>query len=62
MSRKSVVNVENAHNIPRLETVHSLAHGLGVPLSELIEPLCARHGGQVAHTRHPLAHEAGRER
>lgn len=43
VSRKSVINTENAHNVPTLATLHALAHGLGIPLSDLIEPLCVRH-------------------
>lgn len=43
VSRKSVINVENAHNVPLLPTLHGLAHGLGVPLADLVVPLCTRH-------------------
>lgn len=43
MSRKSVINAENGHHRPTLDTLHGLAHGLKVPLSELVLPLCARH-------------------
>lgn len=43
VSRKSVINTEGAHNRPTLATLHGLAHGLGVPLSDLVVPLCERH-------------------
>ena len=43
LSRKSVVNVEQAHKAPDIATLHALAHGLGVPLAALVTPLCADH-------------------
>ncbi len=43
VSRKSVVNVEQAHKVPDLRTLHGLAHGLGVPLSDLVRALCEDH-------------------
>lgn len=46
VSRKSVINTEGAHNVPTLAMLHGLAHGLGVPLSDLVVTLCARHSGQ----------------
>ena len=44
VSRKSVINVEAGRHIVRVPTIHSLAHSLGVPLSDLISALCADHG------------------
>lgn len=46
VSRKSVVNVEQAHKAPDVRVLHGLAHGLGVPLPDLIRALCADHDGQ----------------
>lgn len=39
VSRKSVVNVEQAHKVPDLHTLWGIAHGLDVPLSDLIRSL-----------------------
>lgn len=44
LDRKTVINLENSHHIPRLATVHALAHALGVPLGELVGALCSGHG------------------
>lgn len=47
VSRKSVVNVEQAHKAPDVRVLHGLAHGLGVPLSVLVVALCADHEAQA---------------
>ncbi|WP_219618524.1 helix-turn-helix transcriptional regulator [Brevibacterium sp. Mu109] len=43
VSRKSLINVEKAHKIARLDTAHAIAHALGMPLSPLVDSLCADH-------------------
>lgn len=43
VDRKTVIAVEAGRKVARLNTAHSLAHALEVPLSELVRPICARH-------------------
>ena len=31
----------------KISTLHGIAHALGVPLTELVAPVCARHPKQV---------------
>lgn len=45
LDRKTIVNIEGGHHIPRLGSVHSLAHAFDVPIGQLVAPLCARHDG-----------------
>lgn len=48
ISRKSLVNIEGARHVPRLETLHALAHILEVPLGDLAAALCEGHEGSPA--------------
>lgn len=43
LDRKTIIAIEAGRKAARLTTAHSIAHALGVPLGELVEPLCARH-------------------
>lgn len=43
LDRKTVINLENFHHVPRLPSLHAVAHALGVPLGELVAALCAGH-------------------
>ena len=45
ISRKSLVNIEAARHVPRLETLHALAHILEVPIGDLAASLCDGHEG-----------------
>ena len=38
--RQTVMDIEAARVAPRVDTLHSLAHALGVPLVQLVAPLC----------------------
>lgn len=39
VSRQTIINIENAHKIARLDTTFALAHALGVPLAALVSVL-----------------------
>ncbi|GAB2473660.1 hypothetical protein GCM10027030_05220 [Luteococcus sediminum] len=43
LDRRTIIEVEAGRGGARVTTLHAIAHGLGVPLVEIIEPLCARH-------------------
>jgi transcriptional regulator with XRE-family HTH domain len=43
VSRKTIINIENAHKGLRLSTAHALAHALGIPLADLVRQVCAAH-------------------
>lgn len=43
ISRKTVIAIEGAQKGLRVSTAHAIAHALGVPLGELMGPICARH-------------------
>lgn len=47
LDRKTVIAIEAGRKVARLTTTHSLAHALGVPMSELVRPICARHPGSA---------------
>ena len=46
--RKTVIEIEAGRVAAKISTLHAIAHALGVPLTELVVPLCARHQKQVA--------------
>lgn len=41
--RKSIIQIEAGRVSARISTLHGIAHALGVPLPELVAPVCARH-------------------
>lgn len=41
--RKSVIQIEAGRVAAKISTLHAIAHALGVPLPELVTPVCARH-------------------
>lgn len=41
--RKSIIQIEAGRVAAKISTLHGIAHALGVPLTELVEPVCARH-------------------
>lgn len=41
--RKSIIEVEAGRVAAKISTLHGIAHALGVPLPELVVPVCARH-------------------
>ncbi|GAA1769335.1 helix-turn-helix transcriptional regulator [Nostocoides vanveenii] len=45
--RKTLIQIEAGRVAARISTLHAIAHALGVPLSELVTPLCARHQKSV---------------
>lgn len=45
--RKTIIEVEAGRVAAKVSTLHAIAHALGVPLAELVAPLCARHPKQV---------------
>ena len=51
--RKTIIEVEAGRVAAKISTIHGIAHALGVPLPELVAPLCARHPKSV-HTPTPI--------
>ncbi|WP_342372116.1 helix-turn-helix transcriptional regulator [Propioniciclava soli] len=45
--RKTIIEVEAGRVAAKISTLHGIAHALGVPLTELVAPVCARHPKQV---------------
>lgn len=45
--RKTVIEVEAGRVAAKISTLHGIAHALGVPLSELVAPVCSRHAKSV---------------
>lgn len=41
--RKTIIEAEAGRVAAKISTLHGVAHALGVPLTELVAPLCARH-------------------
>lgn len=46
--RKSIIQIEAGRVAAKISTLHGIAHALGVPLPELVVPVCARHPKAVA--------------
>ena len=47
--RKTIIQIEAGRVSARITTLHAIAHALGIPLPELVEPVCRRHPKSV-HT------------
>lgn len=45
--RKSIIQIEAGRVSAKISTLHGIAHALGVPLPELVVPVCARHPKSV---------------
>lgn len=45
--RKSIIQIEAGRVAAKISTLHGIAHTLGVPLTELVAPVCARHPKSV---------------
>ncbi len=45
--RKTIIEVEAGRVAAKVSTLHAIAHALGVPLTQLVAPLCAPHPEQV---------------
>ncbi|GAB3252511.1 helix-turn-helix domain-containing protein [Arthrobacter pigmenti] len=45
--RKSIIQIEAGRVAAKISTLHGIAHALGVPLPELVAPICARHPKSV---------------
>ncbi|MCX4906684.1 helix-turn-helix transcriptional regulator [Streptomyces sp. NBC_00878] len=43
LSRRTLIEVEQGRTIGSLGTWHALAHAFGIPLGELLDPLCTGH-------------------
>ncbi|WP_082965440.1 helix-turn-helix domain-containing protein [Gordonia sp. 852002-51296_SCH5728562-b] len=43
VSRRTILTVEAGQKSPNIRTLHALAHGLGVPVSELVDHVCDGH-------------------
>jgi|GEM_PF-1268024 len=41
--RKTIIEIEAGRVAARISTLHGIAHALGVPLPDLVAPVCARH-------------------
>jgi DNA-binding XRE family transcriptional regulator len=47
--RKSIIQIEAGRVAAKISTLHGIAHALGVPLPDLIAPVCERHPKSI-HT------------
>lgn len=45
--RKTIIEVEAGRVAAKISTLHGIAHALGIPLPELVTPVCARHAKSV---------------
>lgn len=45
--RTSIIQIEAGRVAAKISTLHAIAHALGVPLTELVAPVCARHPKSV---------------
>ncbi|MGW1623501.1 helix-turn-helix transcriptional regulator [Streptomyces sp. NPDC002172] len=43
LSRRTLIEIEQGRTIGTLATWHALAHAFGLPLGELLAPLCTGH-------------------
>ncbi|MEV1092391.1 helix-turn-helix transcriptional regulator [Streptomyces microflavus] len=43
LSRRTLIEIEQGRTIGTLATWHALAHAFGIPLGELLGPLCTGH-------------------
>ncbi|MFJ5817473.1 helix-turn-helix transcriptional regulator [Streptomyces sp. NPDC093108] len=43
LSRRTLIEIEQGRTIGTLNTWHALAHAFGIPLGELLAPLCTGH-------------------
>lgn len=41
--RKSIIQIEAGRVSAKISTLHGIAHALGVPLPDLVTPVCERH-------------------
>lgn len=41
--RKTIIQIEAGRVSARISTLHGIAHALGVPLTELVAPVCSAH-------------------
>lgn len=48
MHRRSIIQIEAGRVSARISTLHTIAHALGVPLPQLVKPVCGRHPRSVA--------------
>lgn len=45
--RKTLIQIEAGRVAARISTLHAIAHALGIPLGDLVAPLCTRHQKSV---------------
>lgn len=45
--RKTIIEVEAGRVAAKVSTLHGIAHALGVPLPDLVAPVCVRHPKSV---------------
>jgi transcriptional regulator with XRE-family HTH domain len=45
--RKTIIEIEAGRVAAKISTLHGIAHALGVPLPDLVAPVCARHPKSV---------------
>lgn len=45
--RKSIIQIEAGRVAAKISTLHGIAHALGVPLPDLVVPVCTRHQKSV---------------
>ena len=45
--RKSIIQIEAGRVAAKISTLHGIAHALGIPLTDLVAVVCARHPKSV---------------
>ncbi|MEU6443146.1 helix-turn-helix transcriptional regulator [Streptomyces sp. NPDC047046] len=43
LARRTLIDLEHGRTTGSITTWHALAHAFGIPLAELLDPLCADH-------------------
>lgn len=49
--RKTIIQIEAGRVSARISTLHGIAHALGVPLTELVAPVCGGHPNEIRTPR-----------
>lgn len=45
LARRTIINVEAGTQVPKIDTLHAIAHALDIPLPELVAVVCTGHSG-----------------
>lgn len=52
VDRRTIINLEGAHKTPRADTIHDLAHALGIGFGPLLAPICSGHAQAGLNDNH----------